>query len=465
MGYVARIIVLCLLGIGCQALTGYEVVFEAEHATRIKPVFQIVEDKDASNGLALAVMEGAGYAGEAIFQLPLKADGLFDIWMRVKWNGKCSNSLYLRVNGSVRRRATDNVLGQWHWIRAGNVRIGADRSLDLRLEVREDGVWIDEILLADRPTFRPTALTEANTVPNGFPAKGRPPTLAFSVSTPFAPVPPLDDPSPHLDPHATWEKESFPTLVVSPDLPKTLEIWTRNLTGRPLKLSGTIANLDGLLVKPSPEFDVQMEGKDILKKTSFTVTCSKSFPRALHSTSVSLKDEGGNTAAQKVLVYRPYDWLVLGPTATFHDYMLRDLQGCYRSGDRLLRWKRVGAEEFTPLGLVDMLRAIAPLSDATAYAYTEVIAEKSGQFVMETRNDDSLTVWLNGQKAYLNHASSPSIRTIRFTPVSLNGGKNTILVKLTQERNYWEFMIRFLSGVRGAEVGATGEERKLAERE
>lgn len=166
------------------------------------------------------------------------------------------------------------------------------------------------------------------------------------------------------------------------------------------------------------------------------------------------------------------DWFVIGPFDSmgqkgFHlEYPPErkvDLSAELPGQGRKVGWKRVKAREpaVTARGGHQALISLADkdalgnADDAVAFAYTEILVPKPVDAEFRGAADDNLTVWVNGKKVFGFEEWRNGVRLDRHRfKVQLQGGKNTLLVKVCQsaapnpEPN-WEFFLRI--------VDATGQ--------
>lgn len=137
------------------------------------------------------------------------------------------------------------------------------------------------------------------------------------------------------------------------------------------------------------------------------------------------------------------DWWLLGPfeapgfSGFEHSYPPEnqqplDLRARYSgAAGAELRW--ISHHAADPMGLVNLVQAIAPVKEAVGYAYAELDApsELTGQ--LRAGADDNCTVWLNGEKVLARNQWLNGHRLDRFVaPVKLRAGRNTLLVKICQ---------------------------------
>jgi putative membrane-bound dehydrogenase-like protein len=109
--------------------------------------------------------------------------------------------------------------------------------------------------------------------------------------------------------------------------------------------------------------------------------------------------------------------------------------------NRPIRWKK--AKVSNEHGMVNLRNQMTIPDEATAYAATELDSpsERAVEFV--AGSDDTMTVWLNGQKIFEdlnNHGWKWDAYHFRGT---LKAGKNRILVKCANAGGGWEFSLAY----------------------
>jgi hypothetical protein len=156
------------------------------------------------------------------------------------------------------------------------------------------------------------------------------------------------------------------------------------------------------------------------------------------------------------------DWSVIGPfaapgmsgfRAVFRPETAREpLTDVTLSDNKTLRWLTAHASD--AFGTIDLVKVLGPIDEAVAYA--DAVVESPGDQQVELRcsADDSLSVWLNGEKVFGRDMWLNGTRFDRFrTPVHLRDGQNRVLVKICQGPhhrdpavgNAWTFQVRFCS--------------------
>lgn len=142
-----------------------KICWEAESARSVEPPMKVSSFEGAS-ATCLEIPEGAGnppkvMAGKAVYEVDLPAAGSYVLWCRVRWNGECSNSFTVSVDGKTPFLfGEDATYRQWHWVRypisrtSKPLRLEAGRHT-IEIRNREDGIWLDQILLSADRRFVP----------------------------------------------------------------------------------------------------------------------------------------------------------------------------------------------------------------------------------------------------------------------------------------------------------------------
>ncbi len=108
--------------------------------------------------------------------------------------------------------------------------------------------------------------------------------------------------------------------------------------------------------------------------------------------------------------------------------------------------------------LLDLLKALGG-EQCVAYVRTSIRADKQQPARLELGTDDGVKVWLNGQLVHANNTARPVTVGSDKVKVSLHEGWNTLLLKITQNNQGWEYCARLVTpdGARleGLQVDAT----------
>ncbi len=96
-------------------------------------------------------------------------------------------------------------------------------------------------------------------------------------------------------------------------------------------------------------------------------------------------------------------------------------------------------------GQVNLNQALASSDESCAFGYAEFESPDKRRAQMVVGSDDTLTVWLNGEKVYdFQDRRSFDPETARF-PVNVQKGKNLLLVKCGNNGGGWQYSVAVTS--------------------
>jgi hypothetical protein len=445
-------LILALAAIPASAAT---LCFEAEHVNAMTRPWEIVEYPGASGGLAISLPEGGGtggcFVGEpgtARYTLKVPEAGSWSVWLRVRWNGVCSNSVMLSV-GRVRRRVSTKTLGAWHWRRAGAFPLKAG-TVEIRLSNREDGVWVDQILLTMDRLKLATKPEPANIIPTGSSKPELEPAVFMTCAAGgLGVLPPTDFKLKHKG-GATVRLSRDALLVVRSTRPSPLIAWVRNnrLVDTTTKLS--ITGVKGIGIQGDSLRTLRLKAQEPLGKVVFNVSPEPGLARRRHPAYLRIEHGTGRIVGRRVWLMRSWQWLVTQAMPCPKDTGLKTTSPLERAtGNGFpgrvpgVTWRVADDDAVTPFGLLDLRKAVADRTYVMAYAYTAVECEKAGEYLLDVQHDDMIRVWLNGEPVMLATRCVPSVLSRTLTKVTLKKGRNDLLAKICQGKNYWEFGVRF----------------------
>ena len=163
------------------ARAGDIICLEAESAQTVQPPMESVTVAgnatvqarkgmpEVSGGAFLQIAEGKGNppklnTGEADYTFVVQTAGQYFLWCRVWWEGECSNSFSMSLDGNTPFVfGEDGTYNAWHWVQAPkglkqlNLTVGRHT---LRIMNREDGVGLDQILLTDSKRVVPVGIQD-----------------------------------------------------------------------------------------------------------------------------------------------------------------------------------------------------------------------------------------------------------------------------------------------------------------
>jgi hypothetical protein len=99
----------------------------------------------------------------------------------------------------------------------------------------------------------------------------------------------------------------------------------------------------------------------------------------------------------------------------------------------------------SPDAIINLDKAISEENYISAYAYTEIKADKGGVNFFSLGTDDGVILWFNGEKVWDRPGKERGIRhDDELIPVNLRKGKNKILLKVEERKGSWGFNARIL---------------------
>ena len=117
-----------------------------------------------------------------------------------------------------------------------------------------------------------------------------------------------------------------------------------------------------------------------------------------------------------------------------------DTTAKYYGRDQLISWEKPSDNKLD--GLFDFGNKDGINNDSAAYAWTIVTSPDTRNIVLRFDSDDQGLVWLNGKKGF-EHFRTSGVKIDRYTiPVTLKKGENTLLVKVGNAWQAWDFYLR-----------------------
>lgn len=445
-----------LLGSGASG-AGVTLCFEAEHANELTFPFEIDKHDASSGGLALGLPEGGGDSssfrgdqGTATFRVRIPEPGNYTLWVRVWWNGFCSNTLSVSVLGR-RRSVSSRTLGRWHWRSVAAWPLNAGVTV-IRLHNQQDGIWVDQLVLTSEGFHPPKGQPcTADTIP-GNPKTERPEPAMFlaAASDGSAPLPPTD----FAMGHKGGRRERMDRIgrcVLRSTSPTTVVVWLRNNSLAEVTGKVTLSTPAQIKAAPGIEQTFRIPRGVPLHKVTFKLSPTPNMPRKVYPMFVRLHHKGGKIDEKKVWLVRPFQWLATKAIPT-RGMGLKQTSAIEAKLDRGfpgpapgIPWHLVKDSAVTAFGLIDMRQAVADRTYVMAYVYTRVTSAKDADVLLDVRHDDMICVWLNGAQVFAAARSAPSVQSRRLVRVRLKAGDNHLLVKLCQVKNYWEFTTSFVT--------------------
>ena len=437
--------------------------FEAEYANALSIPFEIAKAERASGPATLMIPEGAGDStayhgarngirpGTATYHVPFLQGKRWWVWLRVRWNGNCSNSIFVRIGDQTEAAMTER-FDLWHWIRIDKPFAATNRITNLVLQNREDGIWVDQVLLTDTLIRRVRGPQRSNLIPGNPENKHTEPVLSLgSGSAGLAAVPPTD----YRLSHRGHEPTSLPHIrryVLRKGKSTDVVVWLRSNALTQAGGKVTLVTSAPIGIRQGAEQEFSIPQGQALCRLVFSLTPDSPVPGRDYPAFIRVQYDNGRILGRKVMLHSPFNWLVTNHLPcrestgieTSCDLEARRGRG-FPGNTATVSWRAAGHDAVTPFGLLDLRRAVADRNYAMAYAYTSLENRDAGDYMLDVRHDDAVRIWLNGSHVFTSLEHRPSVQTRQLVPVRLKKGRNHLLVKLCQRKNYWEFGTVFLT--------------------
>ena len=431
-----------------------DIVVEAEHFQFLSYGWEIRRAADAGGGAYIHLKEGRGdqdkdskeihsdrRAGD-VYNItgdnrPIEArcwfivpeTGTYYPWVRtMAHRSQCSNMIVINFNGRARNTVGQNgstpYVWLWHQTRPVHLVRGPNYA---GFCVYQDDVKVDQILLSPRnSTPPPDSHTYIGVDPPTSITGTESPPAVLSLTCDTLAIGATNDPSVEIyvfDNRLDRERSS---LELTLDLP----------AGRTRRrLLPLLASDHRLLRFP---YDLQLPRP--LDKREYLLRC-----RLLH--------ENNPVQERTVVLYRGYDWRILGPlpymqvSETAAPESVEIPQNPCEIRGTATAWVRYDEANTAPFALMDFGKMFSgrtynAMPEVSAYAYTEVSAATAGRYLLKGMGDDNLIVWINGDKVMTISNRGTAIRTALDKPVMLRKGLNRILYRINQRQGQWQAGLR-----------------------
>jgi hypothetical protein len=150
-------------------------------------------------------------------------------------------------------------------------------------------------------------------------------------------------------------------------------------------------------------------------------------------------------------------WVVAGPFKTPPKQGYRMLfppqwtwgpDASFRAGDDLIQWQALDADHTVQHDGIDFHKPFGHQEHAVAYALTKLRSDHEQDVELRFGSDDTLTVWLNGQKLHSVEAYRLAEPDQEIVRARLQAGANIVVAKVAQDLNPWRLLMR-ITGLGG----------------
>lgn len=108
---------------------------------------------------------------------------------------------------------------------------------------------------------------------------------------------------------------------------------------------------------------------------------------------------------------------------------------------RSIKWKKYRFRH----DRINFNKIFKPSKNAVGYAFTTIDSPAEQRIILAIGSDDGIKLWLNGKLVHKKNKIRSCKRDNDKVKAGLRNGKNTILIKLTQRKQYWCFYFRILN--------------------
>jgi hypothetical protein len=165
----------------------------------------------------------------------------------------------------------------------------------------------------------------------------------------------------------------------------------------------------------------------------------------------SLQNERGETAHRSFGLTRMPLWYAAGPfyapprqayETEFAPLWFTDLHTVFEQDGTTVQWKEVPPEHWSENGFVNLNELYGYTEHAAAWLQTCLFSEKKRPVELRFGSDDTIEVWLNGERVYGHEVYRLAHPDQEVVPVMLDAGVNRLTVKIGQDRNPWQMYFR-----------------------
>ena len=238
--------------------------------------------------------------------------------------------------------------------------------------------------------------------------------------------------------------------VVGPQPITAAATLRRNCSDESIGLITLTAPL-GATIKPSTRLSYRLTGREQTVIKRFQVSFPKDLSVGEHTLIAGLTWNQMQMRGADVLVTKEPTWAVIGP---FDNPRGQGFETAYapekglpitgraqgKSGE--VRWRVFPEAQIAADGFMDLGKLFP--QETWAVAYLLALVESSTQRPAELRvgSDDTVTVWLNGEKVLANPAYRAAVMDNDVVPATLRQGENRILAKVGQGPGDWQLYFR-----------------------
>ena len=228
----------------------------------------------------------------------------------------------------------------------------------------------------------------------------------------------------------------------------------RNNLSRPLRARVTLAAPAGWATAGATEAEVAVPPR-AEGNASWTIAVPREVAAGVHRLRIGVETvapAGAADALSHETALRASPWLIVGPfdhaerkgfaTAYPPETVPFDRAAVFDGKGGKVAWSDlVPAEARCDAGGADFAQILVPAEWGVAYATADLESPDDRAATLSFGSDDTLTVWVNGEKVLARDVYRPAVPGQDSVEVRLKKGRNRLLVKVCQGVGGWEFFL------------------------
>jgi hypothetical protein len=422
------------------------IVVEAEHFTDMTYGFEIKASPQASGGLFLTNKEGIGdFLGQLFLyrtrrrsgdyfnikrdMRPIRTSytvnvpqaGYYHLFVRMKARrSTCSTRDYVLLNGKRIQVGKSGSPFVWLWYYRGAHALKKGQLI-FQIENKQDGNMIDQLVLSPKQLDLKVLNAESLVVKS----RGQSEVIqSDGTALPFLSL-------------------SYDTRLITKGKMPVVDAWIYGNNEHTLQSKLKVTMDLPQEQRHEQTYEISLGAEKSLQRFHLPLKEIDNPERREYLLRCGLYLDGKQVMEQTLVMSSPYDWLVSGPMK----YVKADYQTKMAAGPDE-SWERFDPKFIDYLGVLDFGKryygnTYLTMSNKAIYAYTEIEAPFTGDYMAKAMHDDDAVLWINGKRVLIDREKGPAIRTPNEIIVQLKKGHNKIMMFINQEKKQWQASLFF----------------------
>jgi len=168
------------------------------------------------------------------------------------------------------------------------------------------------------------------------------------------------------------------------------------------------------------------------------------------SLALELSVDGRAVSHQSVAFARPLTWIAVAPFPTGHRAAFRtpfpaewssEADVAFQGNGGGVQWEAVPPDHVLEFEGLDFEALYGEQENSAGYALTRILSDRDQDVELRIGSDDTLTVWLNGEKLHSVETYRPIAWDQEIVPARFHQGTNTVMVKVAQDVGRWRLQM------------------------